>query len=48
MEELLKKKMFDLLLLLNNPKDEVMQVLPFIIAQGIILAFDEKIIEPLK
>jgi len=48
MEELLKNKMFDLLLLLNNSKDEVMQVLPFIIAQGIILAFDEKIIEPLK
>ena len=40
--------MFELLLLLNNPKDEIMQVLPFIIAQGIMIAFDEKIIEPLK
>jgi hypothetical protein len=48
MEEVLKKKMFELLLLLNNPKDEIMQVLPFIIAQGIMIAFDEKIIEPLK
>ena len=48
MEEVLKKKMFELLLLLNNPKDEIMQVLPFIIAQGIMIAFEEKIIEPLK
>ena len=48
MEEVLKKKMFELLLLLNNPKDEIMQVLPFIITQGIMIAFEDKIIEPLK
>jgi hypothetical protein len=36
------------MLLLQNPKDEVLQVLPFAIAQGILLIFDEKIIESLR
>jgi hypothetical protein len=39
MLEILKKKHFKLLLMLMTPKDEVLQVLPFLIAQAIMLAF---------
>jgi hypothetical protein len=30
-------------MLLNNPKDEVLEVLPFVIGKAIIIAFEDKI-----
>lgn len=45
MEALLKKKTLKLVLLLELPKEEVLEVLPFAIGKAIFLAIEDKIIE---
>jgi hypothetical protein len=47
MEALLKKKLLRLILLLNTPKEEVLEILPFVIGKAVLLAFADKFTESL-
>lgn len=48
LEECLKKKLFKLILLLQNPKEEILEVLPIVVGKAIHLAFTDKINETLE
>ena len=43
LETLLRQKVFTLLIRLANPKEDLQEVLPFIVSKAIVLAIDEKL-----
>ena len=48
MVEVLKKKLLRLILLLENPKEEVLEILPFLLGKAILIAINDKVEEELS
>lgn len=48
LENLLREKRFSLLAKLSSPKEEILDILPFILGKSIILVINDKFKWPLK